>query len=410
MEKILSILDTRNKKIIAGAVSLLVVVLIVICAVLLFGLKETGPALSIKKDNMSFEFGEKLPDSAEGYQEILDYSNVPKDEVKNIKVDINSKNAVTIINNEDGTQTEKEEDYPEVGEYDIAFMYDNVVAESKIIVKDTTEPELTVPENIEIIQGTDLNTFDFKSLLTATDLSALSDYTIDYSSVDVNIPAEYTIKVSIIDQYKNKAEKEVKVTITALPEVAADEVVVQEIVTNEDGTTTVRNTVKKASEASASGNKVVANSSGATSGNTNTGNSSNTGNTGGNSTGNTTNSNNGSTSSSGGNSSSSNGNTGGSTSGGSSTGGSSSSNTGNSSGNSGNSSSGGSSSSEPAPSEPKVITYWVRCKLCGTYVESTVSLDDAFNKISNYKCVDSGGYEYVDFMKHSSYSYGANEG
>lgn len=219
----------------------------------------------------------KLPDSAEGYQEILDYSNVSKDEVKNIKIDINPKNAVTVT-------------------------------------------------------------------------------------------------------------------------------------TNEDGTTTVRNTVKKASEASAGGNMVIANSFGATSGNTNTGNSSNTGNTGGNSTGNTTNSNNGSTSSSGGNSSSSNGNTGGSTSGGSSTGGSSSSNTGNSSGNSGNSSSGGSSSSEPAPSEPKVITYWVRCKLCGTYVESTVSLDDAFNKISNYKCVDSGGYEYVDFMKHSSYSYGANEG
>lgn len=401
MEKILSILDTRNKKIIAGAVSLLVIVLIVSCAVLLFNSKETGPALSIKKDSLTFEFGDKLPDNAEGYQEILDYSNVPENKVKDIEISINAKNVVTITTNEDGTQTEKEENYPEVGEYDIAFMYDDVVAESKVIVKDTTKPELTVPENIEIIQGTDLSTFDFKALLSATDLSELSDYTIDYSTVDVNTPAEYMIKVSIMDQYENKTKKEVKVTVTALPEVAADEVVVQEVITNEDGTTTVRNTVKKASEAS--GSKVVADSSGATSGNGNTGNSSNTGNTGGNS-------NNGSTSNSGGNGSTSNGNNGGSTNGGNSTGSSNGSNTGNSSGNSGSSSSGGSSSSETTPSEPKVITYWVKCKLCGTYVESTVSLDDAFNKIRNYKCVDSGGYEYVDFMKHSSYSYGANEG
>ena len=54
---------------------------------------------------MTFEYGEKLPDNAEGYQEILDYSNIP----------------------------EKEENYPEVGEYDIVFMYD-VVAESKVTV------------------------------------------------------------------------------------------------------------------------------------------------------------------------------------------------------------------------------------------------------------------------------------
>ena len=160
---------------------------------------------------MTFEFGDKLPDNAEGYQEILDYSNVPENKVKDIEISINAKNVVTIITNEDGTQTEKEENYPEVGEYDIAFMYDDVVAESKVIVKDTTNPELTVPENIEIIQGTDLNTFDFKSLLSATDLSELSDYTIDYSTIDVNTPAEYMIKVSIMDRYESELPQTVKV-------------------------------------------------------------------------------------------------------------------------------------------------------------------------------------------------------
>ena len=32
-------------------------------------------------------------------------------------------------------------------------------------MKDTTAPEITTPENIEILQGTDLATFDFKSLI-----------------------------------------------------------------------------------------------------------------------------------------------------------------------------------------------------------------------------------------------------
>ena len=47
---------------------------------------------------------------------------------------------------------------------------------------------------------------------------------IDFSSVDINKPAEYTIKVSIMDQYQNKAEKDVKVTVIPLSEVAANKV------------------------------------------------------------------------------------------------------------------------------------------------------------------------------------------
>ena len=95
---------------------------------------------------------------------------------------------------------------------------------------------MTAPENIEILQGTDLNTFDFKSLLPVTDFSEISDYTFDLSGIDANVPGEYTLKVSIQDKYENKTEKDVKVTVTTSPAVASDEVVVQEEVTNPDGT------------------------------------------------------------------------------------------------------------------------------------------------------------------------------
>ncbi|MCB5617396.1 hypothetical protein LIP91_18730, partial [Erysipelatoclostridium ramosum] len=44
---------------------------------------------------------------------------------------------------------------------------------------------------------------------------------------------------------KYQTEKDVKVTVTAPPAVASDEVVVQEEVTNPDGTKSIKNTVKK---------------------------------------------------------------------------------------------------------------------------------------------------------------------
>ena len=83
----------------------------------------------------------------------------------------------------------------------------------------------------------------------------MNELTVDYSTVDINIPAEYTVKANIEDTNGNKAEKDVKITVIAPPAVAEDEVVVQETVTNADGTKTVKNTIKK--KVDSSGDKVV---------------------------------------------------------------------------------------------------------------------------------------------------------
>ena len=261
-----------------------------------------------------------------------------------------------------------------------------------LLNKDTTAPEMTVPENIEILQGTDLNTFDFKSLLPVTDLSEISDYTFDLSGIDANVPGEYTLKASVQDKYENKTEKDVKVTVTAPPAVASDEVVVQEEVTNPDGTKSIKNTVKKKTDAG--GNKVVSSGSGSSGG---TGSSNSSGTAGGNS-GTTGGNTGGSNKPSGGGSTG--GNSGGSSSGGSSSGG----NTGGSTGGS----TGGGSNEEKPPKPSKVTVHWVRCKLCGKYVESTISLDDAFSKLKGYEC-ESNGFIYDGIMAHSSYSYGFYE-
>lgn len=159
---------------------------------------------------------------------------------------------------ENNIKNEEGKEYPRVGKYEIKVLYKKQEVTQNVEIKDTTKPELTKPENIEILQGTDLSTFDFKSLLSATDLSELKDYKIDYSKVDANTVGEYEASVSIQDKYENKTQDTVKVTIIEKPTINADEVVVQEIITNEDGTKTVKNTVKK--QAEATDKKVVSNS------------------------------------------------------------------------------------------------------------------------------------------------------
>lgn len=128
-------------------------------------------------------------------------------------------------------------------------------------MKDTKAPEVAVPADIEILQGTDLATFDFKSLMNVSDASETT-IDVDTSKVDVNTPAQYDINVTVTDKHGNKTVKAGRVTVTAKPEIGDDEQVVQETVKNSDGTTAVRNSVQKKSQSS--GKKVVSNSSNVT--------------------------------------------------------------------------------------------------------------------------------------------------
>ena len=219
------------------------------------------------------------------------------------------------------SQVQKKKEYPAVGKYTIELKYDGDTFKQKVEVKDTKAPEVTAPENIEILQGTDLNTLILNHCCQLSEfLLKLSDYTFDLSGIDANVPGEYTLKASIQDKYENKTEKDIKVTVTAPLAVASDEVVVQEEVTNPDGTKSIKNTVKKKTDSG--GNKVVSSGSGSSGG---TGSSNSSGTAGGNS-GTTGGNTGGSNKPSGGGSTG--GNSGGSSSGGSSSGG----NTGGSSG------------------------------------------------------------------------------
>lgn len=229
-------ISKKNAVIIAGAV-------VVVTAVGGTAYAMSGPKLALNKEKVTVEYGTQ-------------YKPELKDIVKDYK-DFDKK-SLKLINK---IPNEKDKTYPAVGKYTITVKYKKKSLKQSVIVKDTKAPEVGVPADIEILQGTDLATFDFKSLMNVSDASETT-IDVDTSKVDVNTPAQYDINVTVTDKHGNKTVKAGKVTITAKPEISDDEQVVQETVKNSDGTTAVRNSVQKRSQSS--GKKVVSNSSNVT--------------------------------------------------------------------------------------------------------------------------------------------------
>ena len=229
-------ISKKNAVIIAGAV-------VAVTAVGGTAYAMSGPKLALNKEKVTVEYGTQ-------------YKPELKDIVKDYK-DFDKK-SFKLINK---IPNEKDKTYPAVGKYTITVKYKKKSLKQSVIVKDTKAPEVAVPADIEILQGTDLATFDFKSLMNVSDASETT-IDVDTSKVDVNTPAQYDINVTVTDKHGNNTVKAVRVTVTAKPEIGDDEQVVQETVKNSDGTTSVRNSVQKRSQSS--GKKVVSNSSNVT--------------------------------------------------------------------------------------------------------------------------------------------------
>lgn len=229
-------ISKKNAVIIAGAV-------VAVTAVGGTAYAMSGPKLALNKEKVTVEYGTQ-------------YKPELKDIVKDYK-DFDKK-SLKLINK---IPNEKDKTYPAVGKYTITVKYKKKSLKQSVIVKDTKAPEVAVPADIEVLQGTDLATFDFKSLMSVSDVSETT-IDVDTSKVDVNTPAQYDINVTVTDKHGNKTVKAGKVTVTAKPEISDDEQVVQETVKNSDGTTSVRNSVQKRSQSS--GKKVVSNSSNVT--------------------------------------------------------------------------------------------------------------------------------------------------
>ena len=240
-------LNTKKKKIIVGCVA---GVLVIGCAGAVIYSTSSSKELVLASDEVKAEFGQKVSTNIADYLDANKVDNLDKI-IKDTKEKDDLKYVTVTNKDENGNVVSKEEkDYPKVGNYEISFTYKKEKATVKVTVKDTTKPEIEAPESIDVIQYTDLSTFNFGELLKATDYSDVKDWKIDTSKVDVNTIGTYDLKVSIQDKYKNKASKKLKVNVVQAPEVGEGEVAVTEVVTDENGNKKTVVTKKASSEVS----------------------------------------------------------------------------------------------------------------------------------------------------------------
>lgn len=240
-------LNTKKKKIIAGC---LAGVLVIGCAGAVILNTSSSKELMLASDEVKAEFGQRVSTNVADYLDANKSGDVDKI-IKDTKEKDNLKYVTVTNKDEQGNVVSKEEkDYPKVGNYTINFTYKKEKQSVKVTVKDTTKPEIEAPESIDVIQYTDLSTFNFGELLKATDYSDVKDWKIDTSKVDVNTIGSYELKVSIQDKYKNKATKKLTVNVVEAPAVAEGEVAVTEVVTDENGNKKTVVTKKASSEVS----------------------------------------------------------------------------------------------------------------------------------------------------------------
>lgn len=225
-------LDTKQKKIVAGCLAGVLVIGVAGAVVL----NSNGSKnLVLTSNEVDAELGQKVSTNVADYLDANKVDNLDKI-IKDTKEKDNLKYVTVTNKDEQGNVISKEEkDYPKVGDYEINFTYKEEKQTVKVTVKDTTAPEIKAPDSIDVIQYTDLSTFNFGELLQATDYSDVKDWKIDTSKVDVNTIGTYDLKVSIQDKYKNKASKKLKVNVVEAPAVAEGEVAVTEVVTDENG-------------------------------------------------------------------------------------------------------------------------------------------------------------------------------
>lgn len=198
-EKIKKLLKDRKKLIGVIGVALLIIVIAIICAFIM-SKKQDKNVLKLKQDQFIVEYGDSIS---------LDPRVYLKEDINN---DIISNTEVEILGDK---KYEAGKEYFAVGDYQIQLTYEDEKIQTQVTVKDTTIPILNIPATIEIPKNTDLSKYDFKSLITASDLSQLTDLKFDTSKVDMTKKGEYQATVSVEDCSKNKAEKTFTIKVVA---------------------------------------------------------------------------------------------------------------------------------------------------------------------------------------------------
>lgn len=215
--------QSKKQKIITCSILAL---LVLIGAVLFYLNLNSNVQLKLKQKSVNIEYGNVFEPS---FDNLVDTKGLSKDDINDLKNNVKIKNDIEYETKktEDGS-TEKLE-YGKIGKYKIKITYDADTTTIPVQIADTTAPTIALKDSKEYIQmniGTDLNTFDFNSVLEIKDLSEIKKTDIDFSAVDVNNVGNYPIAVTSEDIYDNKMSTNVYVIVadenTDITELVAD--------------------------------------------------------------------------------------------------------------------------------------------------------------------------------------------
>ena len=188
----------KNKKVIAGIISGIAVITVVVIAVIIV----SQPKLEVKAETMDVEYGNEISTKAGDY---LD--------TEKVNSDIIAKTNVTVdISNHDKSDNE----YISIGEYLVKLTYEDETVEVKVNVKDTTKPIFDKFEKqIEITKdckpaGEELNKLLEK--FSAKDLQKVM-ISLDDSKVDYSKEGAYKATVKAVDASKNESTQETTIKI-----------------------------------------------------------------------------------------------------------------------------------------------------------------------------------------------------
>ena len=152
--------------------------------------------VSLKRHNLTFEYGEQIQIKA---SDLLDTTD--EDILSSFKIE-------SIAN-------EKNKSYSAVGEYPLQIKYRSLWKQFNetvtISVKDTIKPVIEAKEKeLHITEGE--KNFNYKDNFKIKDLSSC-DIKYDISEIDLSTPGQYKLHVSAIDASKNKATLSIDVIV-----------------------------------------------------------------------------------------------------------------------------------------------------------------------------------------------------
>lgn len=188
----------KNKKVIAGIISGIAVITVVVIAMIIL----SQPKLVVKAETMDIEYGNEISTKAEDY---LDTEKVDKDIIAKTNVTVD-------ISNHDKSDNE----YISIGEYLVKLTFEDETVEVKVNVKDTTKPTFDKFEKeIEITKDCKPAGDELSKLLkkfTAKDLQNVT-ISLDDSKVDYSKEGTYKATVKAVDASKNEATQETTIKI-----------------------------------------------------------------------------------------------------------------------------------------------------------------------------------------------------